>query len=162
MQVHCFDCCACQTMNAEPIIPSHSGQSTRGGGVHFHCFDWCIFKQRTLSKWNNFLFKWMYFLIYRVLKAKYFWIFFHLRTKYWQSATSIIGCLFHSGSDNLMSSWFSLKLYKSEVNNWNTLSKCTSTLGTGQATKTDEFSEKFQTAFDPPPSHFRKIILRIF
>ena len=28
-------------------------------------------------------------------------------------------------------------------------------LGTGQATKTDEFSEKFQTAIDPPP-HFRK------
>ena len=27
-------------------------------------------------------------------------------------------------------------------------------------TKTDEFSEKFQTAFDPP-SHFRKIILQI-
>ena len=26
--------------------------------------------------------------------------------------------------------------------------------------KRDEFSEKFQTAFDPPP-HFRKIILRI-
>ena len=115
VQVHCFDCCACQTMNTEPIIPSNSGQSTRGGGVHFHCFDWCIFKQRTLSKWNNFLFKWMYFLIYRVLKAKYFGIFFHLRTKYWQSATSIIGCLFHSGSDNLMSSWFSLKLVPLEI-----------------------------------------------
>ena len=28
------------------------------------------------------------------------------------------------------------------------------TIGTGQATKTDEFSEKFQTAFDlPPPTH---------
>ena len=27
--------------------------------------------------------------------------------------------------------------------------------------KTDEFSEKFQTAFDPPP-HFRKIILQFF
>ena len=30
---------------------------------------------------------------------------------------------------------------------------------TGQGTKTDEFSEKFQTAFDPPP-HFRKVTLR--
>ena len=25
-------------------------------------------------------------------------------------------------------------------------------LGTGDASKTDEFSEKFRTAFDPPPS----------
>ena len=30
-------------------------------------------------------------------------------------------------------------------------------LGTNGHTKTDEFSEKFQMAFDPPP-HFRKII----
>ena len=29
-----------------------------------------------------------------------------------------------------------------------------SCLGTGDATKTDEFLEKFQTAFDPPPSSF--------
>ena len=28
-------------------------------------------------------------------------------------------------------------------------------------TKTEEFSEKFETAFDPPPPHFRKIMLRI-
>ena len=28
-------------------------------------------------------------------------------------------------------------------------------LGTGDATKTDEFSEKFQTAFDLSPPHFR-------
>ena len=28
--------------------------------------------------------------------------------------------------------------------------------------KTDEFSEKFQTAVDPPPPHFWKIMLRIF
>ena len=34
-------------------------------------------------------------------------------------------------------------------------------LGTGDATKTDEFSEKFQMAFDPPP-HFRKIMLQSF
>ena len=34
-------------------------------------------------------------------------------------------------------------------------------LGTDGHTKTDEFSEKFQTAFDTPPPHFRKIILRI-
>ena len=33
-------------------------------------------------------------------------------------------------------------------------------LGTGQATKTDEFSGKFQPAFDPP--HFPKIILQFF
>ena len=32
-------------------------------------------------------------------------------------------------------------------------------LGTPGPNKTDETSEKFQTAFDPPP-HFRKIILR--
>ena len=36
-----------------------------------------------------------------------------------------------------------------------------SNLGKPPPTKTDEFSEKFRTAFDPPP-HFRKIILRIF
>ena len=38
-------------------------------------------------------------------------------------------------------------------------------LGTTEDTKTDIFSEKFQMAFDPPPSplpHFRKIILRFF
>ena len=35
----------------------------------------------------------------------------------------------------------------------------TSSLGKDGVSKTDEFSEKFQTAFDPPP-HFRKIILR--
>ena len=34
--------------------------------------------------------------------------------------------------------------------------------GTCGASKTDGFSEKFQTAFAPPPPHFRKIILRIF
>ena len=141
-------------MSVEPMIPSHSGQSTRGGGVHFHCFDWCIFKQRTLSKWNNFLFKWMYFLIYRVLKAKYFGIFFHLRTKYWQSATSIIGCLFHSGSDNLMSSWFSLKLYKSEVNNWNILSKCTS----ARPPKRMNFRKNSKRS----PPYFRKIMFQFF
>ena len=33
--------------------------------------------------------------------------------------------------------------------------------GMGPATKSDDFLEKFQTAFDPPP-HFRKIILRFF
>ena len=35
-------------------------------------------------------------------------------------------------------------------------------LGTADVYKTDEFSEKFQTAFDPPPPHFRKIMLQIF
>ena len=35
-------------------------------------------------------------------------------------------------------------------------------LGTGQATKTDEFSEKIQTAFDTPPPHFRKTMLHFF
>ena len=34
-------------------------------------------------------------------------------------------------------------------------------LGMDGPTKTDEFLEKFQTAFDPPP-HFRKIMLRFF
>ena len=34
-------------------------------------------------------------------------------------------------------------------------------LGKGPATKLDEFSGKFQTAFDPPP-HFWKIVLQIF
>ena len=33
-------------------------------------------------------------------------------------------------------------------------------LGTLTPSKTNEFSEKFQTNFDPPP-HFRKVILRI-
>ena len=35
-------------------------------------------------------------------------------------------------------------------------------LGKGGSSKTDEFLEKFQTAFDPPPPHFRKIMLRFF
>ena len=35
-------------------------------------------------------------------------------------------------------------------------------LGTPHISKTDEFSEKFQTVFDPPPLIFRKIILQIF
>ena len=35
-------------------------------------------------------------------------------------------------------------------------------LGTGDATKTDEFLEKFQTAFDPTLLHFQKIILQIY
>ena len=35
-------------------------------------------------------------------------------------------------------------------------------LGKDGPTKTDEFLEKFQTAFDPPPPHFRKIMLRFF
>ena len=34
--------------------------------------------------------------------------------------------------------------------------------GTGEATKTDEFSEKFQMAFDPTPPHFQKIRLQLF
>ena len=34
-------------------------------------------------------------------------------------------------------------------------------LGTDGQTKANEISEKFQTAFDPPP-HFRKIILQFF
>ena len=34
-------------------------------------------------------------------------------------------------------------------------------LGMPDTSKTDEFSEKFQTAFDPPP-HFRKVMLQIF
>ena len=29
-------------------------------------------------------------------------------------------------------------------------------------TKKNEFSEKFQTAFDPPPPHFRKVMLQFF
>ena len=33
-------------------------------------------------------------------------------------------------------------------------------LGTLTPSKTDEFSEKFQTAFDPP--HFRRVMLQIF
>ena len=37
--------------------------------------------------------------------------------------------------------------------------KCYS--GMVYTTKTDEFLEMFQTAFDPPP-HFRKIMLRFF
>ena len=34
-------------------------------------------------------------------------------------------------------------------------------LGTDGPTTTDETSEKFQTASDPPPPHFGKIMLRI-
>ena len=35
-------------------------------------------------------------------------------------------------------------------------------LGTGQPTKTDEFSEKFQTAFDPPPSFLENYVAIFF
>ena len=35
-------------------------------------------------------------------------------------------------------------------------------LGKLSPSKTDEFSEKFQTAFGPPPPHFRKVMLHIF
>ena len=35
-------------------------------------------------------------------------------------------------------------------------------LGKWPAPKLDEFLEKFQTAFDPPPPHFWKIRLQIF
>ena len=35
-------------------------------------------------------------------------------------------------------------------------------LGKGPTTKSDEFLDKFQTAFDLPPSHFRKIMLQMF
>ena len=34
-------------------------------------------------------------------------------------------------------------------------------LGKPTPSKTDEFSEKFQTAFDPPP-YFRKVMLQFF
>ena len=38
-----------------------------------------------------------------------------------------------------------------------------SLLGKLSPSKTDEFSEKFQMAFDPPPPpHFRKVMLQIF
>ena len=36
---------------------------------------------------------------------------------------------------------------------------CQCALGKPKASKTDDFLEKFQTAFAPPPPHFRKIIL---
>ena len=35
-------------------------------------------------------------------------------------------------------------------------------IGTDGVTNTDEFSEQFQTAFDPHPPHFRKIRLQIY
>ena len=35
-------------------------------------------------------------------------------------------------------------------------------LGNGGATKLDEFSEKFQTAFDPPPLIFGKLYCKFF
>ena len=35
-------------------------------------------------------------------------------------------------------------------------------LGKPSNSKTDEFLEKFQTAFAPPPPHFRKVMLQIF
>ena len=35
-------------------------------------------------------------------------------------------------------------------------------LGKGPATKSDEFLEKILKAFDPPPPHFRKIMLQFF
>ena len=40
-------------------------------------------------------------------------------------------------------------------------SACENDLGTGHVTKSDEFSEKFQMTFDPPPN-FWKVILRFF
>ena len=35
-------------------------------------------------------------------------------------------------------------------------------LGTGRATKMDEFSEKFQTAFDPPPHFLENHVAIVF
>ena len=35
-------------------------------------------------------------------------------------------------------------------------------LGKGAATKSDEFSEKIRNGLQPPPPHFRKILLQIF
>ena len=35
-------------------------------------------------------------------------------------------------------------------------------LGKPRTSKTDEFLEKFQMAFDPAPPHLRKIILQFF
>ena len=39
---------------------------------------------------------------------------------------------------------------------------CYNLYGKDPATKLDEFFEKFQTAFDPPPPHFWKITLQFF
>ena len=56
----------------------------------------------------------------------------------------------------------------SSLNIWHGFSCCDvfsyiSSLGKGPATKSDDFLEKFQTAFDPPPPpHFWKIMLQIF
>ena len=44
---------------------------------------------------------------------------------------------------------------------WNLVVLAEHWLGKPRTSKTDEFSEKFQTAFDPP-SHFRKITLQFF
>ena len=35
-------------------------------------------------------------------------------------------------------------------------------IGTGGGTKTDDFLEKFQTAFDPPPLIFGKLYCKFF
>ena len=62
------------------------------------------------------------------------------------------GCELETGGDIANTVSFTLLAIK-YVNN----------LGTPSPSKIDEFSEKFQTAFDPPPPpHFRKVILQIF
>ena len=56
--------------------------------------------------------------------------------------------------------WLNCQKRKQNITKKSPIFGPNSWLGTGDATKTDELSEKFQTAFDPP--HFRKIMLQYF
>ena len=78
--------------------------------------------------------------------------------KYWQ--INLILSMRSVVSYVLMVSWFYLAVIKQKIS-VRFVEIDTHHQGTDGDTKTDEFSEKFQTAFDPPPPHFRKIILRI-
>ena len=71
-----------------------------------------------------------------------------------------------SGSDLLISKgiykvWMSKILFGLRKTR-STLLVQGASLGKGPATKWDEFLEKFQTAFNPRPPHFRKIMLQFF
>ena len=57
--------------------------------------------------------------------------------------------------------WLNCQKRKQNITKKSPIFGPNSWLGTFDATKTDEISEKIQTAFDPPP-HFRKIMLQFF
>ena len=70
-------------------------------------------------------------------------------------------CLIWRASDDLKSVWVVLFfVHGSQSHISQIYEKAVSKLGKGGAAKSDDFLEKFQTAFDPSPPNFRKIMLQ--